>query len=154
MDNTKEQKRQALKDEYIEHIMHPKNYGVISDYSGKGIGNNPNNNELVELYIKVQDEKLQDMKYQAIGCTTTIAGASIFTDMITGESLEEAISVSNQVLQKLETAPAEERACGEMVIMAFLASVKNYENRKNSDEKDYTMNITNDCPTEEITDGK
>ena len=146
----KQQKREALKNEYIEHMMNPQNYGVIKNYSGKGIGNNPNNNELVELYISVENEILMDMKYQAIGCTTTIAGASIFTEMICGESIKEAKNVTLEVLKKLETAPEEERACGEMVAFAFLASIKNYENRKSSDEKEYKMSISTDCPTEEL----
>ena len=145
-----EKKREALKDEYIDHMMNPRNYGYILNYSGNGIGKNPNNNELVELYIVVEDDILKEMKFQAIGCATTITGGSIFTDMIRGESIKEALDVTNHVMKKLESAPAEERACGEMVAMAFLASVKNYENRKTGDEKEYIMNISTDCPTEEL----
>ena len=150
MEQTKEQKREALKDEYIDHMMNPRNYGVIANYSGKGIGNNPNNNEMVEMYVSIEKEVLMNLKYQAIGCTTTVAGASIFTDMICGETLEEAVSVAKQVLKKLETAPEEDRACGEMVVTSFLASLQNYENRKTGDEKEYSLNIANDCPTEEF----
>jgi len=141
---------EALKDEYIDHMMNPRNYGKIDDYSGKGIGKNPNNNELVEMYIKVTKDILVDIKFQAIGCMSTIVTGSIFTDMVVGETIEESESVIEDFVKGLENAPAETKACGEMVAKSFMASLVNLENRKNGkDEEFYTLQISEDCVTDE-----
>ncbi len=141
---------QKLKDEYIDHMMNPRNYGKIEEYSGKGIGKNPYNNELVEMYLKIKDSDIiENITFQAIGCMSTIVGGSIFTDMIKGESIKEAVDVAEEFLKNLKNAPVEERACGEMVAKAFLASVENYKKRKEGeDEKEHTFFISEDCVTE------
>jgi nitrogen fixation NifU-like protein len=139
-----------LRDEYIDHMMNPRNYGKIENYSAKGIGKNPNNNELVEMYIKVTQKILVDIKFLAIGCMSTIVTGSIFTDMIMGETIEEAESVMDDFVKGLETAPPETKACGEMVAKSFMAALVNLHNKEaGRDEESYTLLITEDCITDE-----
>ena len=139
-----------LKDEYIDHMMNPRNYGKLENYSAKGIGKNPNNNELVEMYIKVTEKILVDIKFLAIGCMSTIVTGSIFTDMIMGETIAEAESVMDDFVKGLETAPPETKACGEMVAKSFMAALVNLHNREAGREEDsYTLLITEDCITDE-----
>lgn len=141
---------EALKDEYIDHMMHPRNYGKIDNYSGKGIGKNPNNNELVEMYLKVTQNILVDIKFQAIGCMSTIITGSIFTEMVTGETIQEAESVMEDFVKGLENAPPETKACGEMVAKSFIAALVNVANRENGkDENEYTLLISEDCVIEQ-----
>jgi nitrogen fixation NifU-like protein len=141
---------EALKDEYIDHMMNPRNYGKIENYSAKGIGKNPNNNELVEMYIKVTQNILVDVKFLAIGCMSTIVTGSIFTDMIIGETIEEAESVVDDFIKGLDNAPPETKACGEMVAKSFMAALVNLHNRSDGkDEESYTLLITEDCVIDE-----
>ena len=143
--------RDKLKDEYIDHMTNPRNYGSIDDYDGKGVGKNPYNNELVEIYLKVNDNKIiEDIKFQAIGCMSTVVIGSIFTDMVKGESLDEARDVSEEFLEKMKKAPIEERACGEMVAKGYLAAEINYKNRKDGEsEEEYIKLISSDCVVED-----
>ena len=139
--------REALKDEYIDHMMNPRNYGTIKSYSGKGIGKNPNNNGLVEMYIVLDDkEMIEDIKFQAIGCMSTAVTGSILTDIVKGESLVEADDVVNEFLKKIEFAPKEEQACAEMVAKSFMAAQVNFRHRsEGKDEESYTLLISEDC---------
>lgn len=139
--------REALKDEYIDHMMNPRNYGVIKNYSGKGIGKNPNNNELVEMYLLLDDdENIQDIKFQSIGCMSTAVTGSIFTDIVKGEQLSEAEDVADEFLKKVKTAPIEERACAEMVAKGFMAAQVNYRHKQEGKAEDaYTLHISEDC---------
>jgi nitrogen fixation NifU-like protein len=139
--------KEALKDEFIDHMIDPRNYGKLDDCNAKGIGKNPNNGELVELYMKIDDnENIQEITFQAIGCMSTVVTGSIFTDIVKGESLEEAEDVADEFLKKLENAPAEDRACAEMVVKSFMAAQINYEHRKTgNDENEYTLIISEDC---------
>ena len=139
--------KEALKDEYIDHMMNPRNYGTIEAYSGKGIGKNPNNNELVEMYLLLdEDEMIQDIKFQAIGCMSTAVTGSIFTDIVKGESLTEADDVADEFLKKVKLAPIEERACAEMVAKSFMAAQVNFRHKtEGKEEPDYTLLISEDC---------
>jgi len=147
-----EEKRdaQALRDEYIDHMMNPRNYGKLDSPSAMGIGKNPNNGELVEIYLKIDGEIITDIRFQAIGCMSTIVTGSIFTDMIKGETIAEAEDVVEDFLKRIETAPPEQKACAEMVAKAFMAALLNLEERKCGKEAEsYTLMISEDCITDE-----
>jgi nitrogen fixation NifU-like protein len=148
-----EAKIQELKDEYIDHMMNPRNYGRMENEDALGVGKNPFNNELVNLYLKVDRDTIKDIKFECIGCMSTVVTGSIFTDMIKGETLQEALDVANEFIANLDNVPLEQRACGEMVAKAYLASYENLMHRRagNSDEKEYILEISNDCyPQEEL----
>jgi nitrogen fixation NifU-like protein len=83
---------------------------------------------------------------------STVVTGSIFTDMIKGETLQEALDVTNEFIANLDNAPLEQRACGEMVAKAYLASYENLMHRRDgSDEKEYVLEISSDCyPQEEL----
>ena len=115
-----------------------------------GIGKNPNNGELVEIYLKIDGEIITDIRFQAIGCMSTIVTGSIFTDMIKGETIAEAEDVVEDFLKRIETAPPEQKACAEMVAKAFMAALLNLEERKCGKEAEsYTLMISEDCITDE-----
>ncbi len=151
-----EEKIKELKDEYIDHMMNPRNYGKLDSPDAFGIGKNPFNNELVNMHLKVKDGVIEDVKFECIGCMSTVVTGSIFTDMIIGESLEEAEDVALEFIKNLENAPIDQRACGEMVAKAYLAALENYKHRQSGiDEESFTMQISNDCygDLEEESDG-
>ena len=141
---------EALKEEYIDHMMNPRNYGKIESPDATGIGKNPHNNEMVEIYLKLEGDVIREIKFMAIGCMSTIVTGSIFTDMLVGETIVEGESVAEEFIANLVNAPEEQRACGEMVAKAFLAALVNLEHRRSGKEEDaYTLIISGDCITDE-----
>jgi len=140
---------EALKEEYIDHMMNPRNYGKIEEADAVGIGQNPFNNEMVEIYLKLEGDVIEEINFMAIGCMSTIVTGSIFTDMLVGETLQEGESVTEEFLANLVNAPEEQRACGEMVAKAFLAALVNLEHRRSGKEEErYTLVISGDCVTD------
>jgi len=149
-ENMDEAKIQELKDEYIDHMMNPRNYGKIENEDALGVGKNPFNNELVNLYLKVEGDTIKDIKFECIGCMSTVVTGSIFTDMIVGETLQEAEDVALEFIKNLDNAPIEQRACGEMVAKAYLAAYENLKHRREGkDEKEYVLEISSDCYPQE-----
>ncbi len=148
--------KEALKDEYLDHMISPRNYGHIENYTAKGIGKNPQNGELVEIYLLIdENENIQDIKFQAIGCMSTIVTGSIFTDIVKGESIEEAFDVAEEFMERVKDAPVEERACAEMVAVAYIAAREHYICKKEgSDESVVEMDISYDCVIKEDDDEK
>ncbi len=148
--------REALKDEYLDHMINPRNYGSIENYSAKGVGKNPHNGELVEIYLLIdENENIKDIKFQAIGCMSTIVTGSIFTDIVKGESIDEAYDVAEEFMERVKDAPIEERACAEMVAVAYIAARENYIHRiEGADESEVEMDISYDCVIDEERDEK
>ena len=134
----------------IEHMMNPKNYGTLEDKNSEGIGKNPNNGEKVIIYLKVVEDGgedvIDDIAFQAIGCSTTIVAGSMITQEARGLSFLGAVNLIGATMKILDKVPPEDAACSEMVALALKASLETYIKRKT--DKDYPMithKISNDC---------
>jgi nitrogen fixation NifU-like protein len=138
----------------IEHMMNPKNYGTLHHTNAEGIGKNPQNGEKVVIYIHVKEDEVKpyidEITFQAIGCTTTIVAGSMLTEEAKGLTLEGAKNLVEATMQLLDRLPPEDAACSEMVALAIKAAVDTYEQRQ--DTPDYppiTYHVVNDCTPKE-----
>lgn len=117
---------------YVDHMVNPRNYGRLEVYDAMGLGKNPDNGESVIVYFRLDDKGIIDeIAFQVKACSTTVVSGSIFTETVKGVDLEEALVLSNIMLDKLDELPPEDAACSEIVTMAFLAALEHYEARKN-----------------------
>ncbi len=134
----------------IEHMMNPKNYGTLEYADTQGIGKNPENGEKVAVYMRVgKDEKesyVDDIRFQAIGCTTTVVAGSMLTEEAKGLNFNGVQNLVEATLKLLDRLPPEDAACSEMVALAIKAAVDTYEKRKS--DPDYpviTYKVVNSC---------
>lgn len=125
----------------IEHMMNPKNYGSMEDANAQGIGKNPENGEKVLIHLNVVEKAgvpfIEDIKFQAIGCTTTVVAGSIITTEAKSVDFDRAENIIAYTLGMLDQVPPEEAACSEMVAVALKAAMDVYLKRK--EEPDYPM---------------
>jgi len=139
----------------IEHMMNPKNYGSLAGANAEGIGKNPENGEKVAIYLRIEEDEdepyIGDIKFQAIGCTTTVVAGSMLTEEAKGLNLNGVYNLVDATMKLLERLPAEDAACSEMVALAIKAAADTYVKRK--EDPDYpviTYRIENSCvPKEE-----
>ncbi len=139
----------------IEHMMNPKNYGSMESADTQGIGKNPENGEKVAIYIRVgKDEEqpyVQDIRFQAIGCTTTVVAGSMLTEEAKGLHFKGIEDLVKATMNFLDQVPPEDAACSEMVALAIKAAIDTYIKRQ--EEADYpviTYTVSNSCvPKEE-----
>jgi len=142
----------------IEHMMNPKNYGTLEGADAQGIGKNPENGEKVAVYIRVgKDEKelyVDDIRFQAIGCTTTVVAGSMLTEEAKGLNFNGVKNLVEATMKLLDRLPPEDAACSEMVALAIKAAVDTYEKRKTDPEYPViTYKIVNSCvPKEDNTE--
>jgi len=143
----------------VEHMMNPRNYGKIEDSDSVGMGKNPQNGEKVAIYLKVKEESdplIEDISFQAIGCTTTIVAGSLITTEAKGIHFSRAEELVSATLGLLENQSPEDAACTEMVALALKASLDTYAQRQK--DKDFPLisyHINTDCtPKEEKKDEK
>ncbi len=134
----------------IEHMMNPKNYGTLEAADVEGIGKNPDNGEKVAIYIRVgkdEDELyIDDIRFQAIGCTTTVVAGSMLTEEAKGLNFNGVYNLVDATMNLLDKLPSEDAACSEMVALAIKAAVDTYEERKkNPDYPPITYMVTKSC---------
>jgi len=144
-------------EQLMEHMMNPQNYGKIDNSNAVGMGKNPQNGEKVAIYLQVKegdDPVIEDIKFQAIGCTTTIVAGSIITSEAKGVTFNRAEELISVTLGMLDNVPPEDAACTEMVALALRASMDTYRARqKESDFPMISYHIETDCtPKEEAED--
>ena len=134
----------------IEHMMEPKNYGSMAESHSEGIGKNPQNGEKVVVYIKVEDDIIEDIRFQAIGCSTTIVAGSMLTQEAKGLSFGEVTTLIDSTMKVLEGVPPEDAVCTEMVALALKASLDTYEKRReDSDYPAITYQVEDSCKPKE-----
>ena len=96
----------------MDHFMHPRNVGEIADADGVGEVGNAKCGDIMKMYLKIKDNKIEDVKFETFGCGSAIASSSIATEMIKGRTLEDALALTNQeVVDALGGLPAHKLHC-------------------------------------------
>ena len=96
----------------IAAFMNPKNVGAMENPDGVGEVGNPRCGDVMKIYLRVRDERIEDVKFQTFGCAAAIATSSMATELIKGKSVEEALKLSNAaVVEALEGLPPQKIHC-------------------------------------------
>ncbi len=139
-----------VNDIILEHLMNPRNYGQIDDCGCCGIGYDDKSGEFVIVYMNIEDDTISDIKFSAQACQDTIVAGSMFTEMVIGDKLANGAKSALFVRDKIKEAPLKQRACTSLVITAFEACMKNYENRAlGIDEELHKIKIQESCEIKE-----
>ena len=115
----------------MDHFKNPRNVGVIEDADGVGEIGNPLCGDMMSIYLKVDDEKIKDIKFQTFGCGAAIAVSSMLTEIAKDKSIEEAREITNKdVAKALDGLPKNKLHCSNLGADALKAAIKDYEDRK------------------------
>ena len=119
----------------MQHFAEPKNVGIMEDADGVGEVGNPVCGDMMTFYIKVKDDRIEDVKYQTFGCVAAIAVSSQVSEMVKGRSLEEAKMLTKAaVAEALGGLPKQKMHCSNLGADALALAIRDYEN-KAADQK-------------------
>ena len=114
----------------FDHFKNPRNVGEIPDADGVGEVGNARCGDIMKMYLKIEDGRIVDVKFETFGCGSAIASSSMATEMIKGKTVEEALAVSNrQVVEALGGLPAHKLHCSVLAEESIKAAVKDYYDR-------------------------
>ena len=155
MKNIKEKNQEELEQtgqveqisaEVLDHMMNPRNYKTMEDADGVGMAVDNKTGEFAIVYIKVEDENLEDISFGINACQDTLVAGSLFTEMIKKDSIENGLKAMKIMDEKLLQAPKKQRVCSLIILEAFKASVQNYKNRQNGiDEEHFQIDLRDSC---------
>ena len=116
----------------MDHFMHPRNVGEIPNADGVGEVGNAKCGDIMKMYLKINGNVIEDVKFETFGCGSAIASSSMATELIKGKTIEEALAVTNkQVVDALGGLPAYKLHCSVLAEESIKAAVKNYYDRNN-----------------------
>lgn len=74
----------------LDHSRKPKNAGVLEDPTNEAQGNNPLCGDRVTVYVKLDGDRIEDVRFDARGCAISVASASMMTEILKGQTLKDA----------------------------------------------------------------
>jgi nitrogen fixation protein NifU and related proteins len=118
-------------DKVMDHFANPRNVGVLADADGVGQVGNPVCGDMMTFYVKVENDRLKDVKFQTFGCGAAIAVSSMVSEMAKGKTLDEAMAITNElVAEELGGLPKNKMHCSNLGADALHEAIKNYRDRK------------------------
>lgn len=116
----------------MDHFSNPRNVGEIENADGVGEVGNPACGDMMNIYIKVEDNILTDVKFKTFGCGAAIATSSMITEMAVGKTLEEALDITrNDVAEELGGLPQVKMHCSNLAADGLRAAIEDYRNKQN-----------------------
>jgi len=117
--------------EVMDHFMNPRNVGEIPDPDGVGVEGNPVCGDVMKLFIKVKDDRIEDVKFQTFGCGAAIAVSSMITEMVKGKTIDEAEKISKEdVADKLGGLPPQKMHCSNLGADALKQAIKDFRQKQ------------------------
>jgi nitrogen fixation protein NifU and related proteins len=123
--------------EYIEllldHFNNPRNHGALDDPDILVNGGNSGCGDVVSMYVKLDaSDHVTDVRFEGKGCTISMAGASIITEMVKDKTLKEIEEMSHQPLidQMGEDVIKSRLRCATLGIDTLKGGAREYPSRK------------------------
>lgn len=117
-------------DKVMDHFENPRNVGSMENPDGVGKMGNPVCGDVMEISIRVKDNIIEEAKFKTFGCCAAIATSSMVTELVKGETLEEAEKISKQaVADALDGLPPAKMHCSNLAADALHDAILDYREK-------------------------
>ena len=121
----------------MDHFMNPRNVGELKEADGAGTVGNPVCGDMMTFQIKVESDKLTDIKFKTFGCGAAIAVSSMVSEMALGKTLDEAMKITNKdVAAELDGLPSNKMHCSNLGADALHKAIEDYRAKAGSGGED------------------
>jgi len=115
----------------MDHFTNPRNMGNMENPDGKAQVGNPTCGDIMEIAIKVEDNKISDIRFKTFGCGAAVATSSMVTEMAKGKTLEEAEQLTNKtVAEALDGLPPVKMHCSNLAADALQKAIQDYREKQ------------------------
>ena len=111
----------------MDHFTNPRNVGEIENADGVGVVGNAKCGDIMKIYLKIENDVITDCKFKTFGCGAAIATSSMATELIKGQTIEDALKLTNKVVvEALEGLPPVKVHCSVLAEEAVKTAVADY----------------------------
>ena len=116
----------------MDHFMNPRNVGEIVEADGVGEVGNAKCGDIMKMYLKIEDDVIEEVKFKTFGCGSAIASSSMATELIKGKTISEALEVTNKaVAEALDGLPPIKMHCSVLAEQAIKSALLDYSKKNN-----------------------
>ncbi|MDD4289947.1 MAG: iron-sulfur cluster assembly scaffold protein [Patescibacteria group bacterium] len=129
----------------LDHFQNPRNQGKIANPDAISQVGNPVCGDIMKIYLKInkKNNKIEDIKFETLGCGAAIACSSVVTQAAKGKTLTNALKLDkNIILKKLGGLPAQKVHCSMLSIEALHKAINDYLKKPN-EKKNRKINTKN-----------
>ena len=121
----------------MDHFRNPRNIGSMENADGVGEVGNAKCGDIMKIYLKIDDDRVSDVKFETFGCGSAIAASSMATELIKGKKLDDVMSVTNKaVVEALDGLPVHKIHCSVLAEEAIKVALKDYYDKNGIDYDD------------------
>jgi nitrogen fixation NifU-like protein len=115
----------------MEHFRNPRNMGEMPDADGIGEVGNPVCGDIMKIFLKIRENRIEDIRFQTFGCAAAIATSSMVTELAKGKTLEEAWAITNrEVADSLEGLPPIKMHCSLLAEEGIHKAINDFRKRQ------------------------
>ncbi|MGI6128566.1 MAG: Fe-S cluster assembly scaffold protein NifU [bacterium] len=115
----------------MDHFMNPRNVGEMDKPDGEGQVGNPRCGDIMKIFLRIKEDRIEDIKFKTFGCGAAIATSSMVTELVKGKTLAEAMKVSNKtVAEALDGLPCQKMHCSNLAADALHAAIDDYKQKQ------------------------
>lgn len=119
----------------IEHFMSPQNARSMPDADAEGSFGDPSCGDSLTIYIKVKDNRIDEISYLVFGCCASIATSSMTSVLAKGKSLDEALKITEEdIIEALDGLPENKVHCSNLGVRALRNAINNYLKIKRTED--------------------
>ena len=114
----------------MEHFQHPRNMGELKGANAQATIGNPSCGDVLKIMLKIDQDKIKDIKFQTFGCAAAIASSSMLTELAKGKTIEQAKKITNKdVAHALGELPPIKIHCSNLAADALGKAIENWESK-------------------------
>jgi len=118
-------------EKFLDHARSPRNAGLLEDANVVIQAGDSECDDKQIFFIRIENDMVNDIRFLIEGCDTTVATASVVTEMVKGQSLDTVLSLSDRAIAAvLDGLPEEKLHCAEMSALAMHTAVHQYRSTK------------------------
>jgi len=115
--------------------MCPQNAHSMPDANAEGSYGDPSCGDYLTVYLKVKDNRIEEISYLVFGCCASIATSSMTSVLAKGKTLEEALNITEEdIIQALDGLPENKVHCSNLGVSALRSAIENYLNKNRTED--------------------
>lgn len=115
--------------------MCPQNAHSMPDADAEGSYGDPSCGDYLTVYLKVKDNRIEEISYLVFGCCASIAISSMTSVLAKGKTLEEALNITEEdIIQALDGLPENKVHCSNLGVSALRSAIENYLNKNRTED--------------------
>jgi len=119
----------------LNHFKNPRHIGEIEDPDGTAVVGDPNCGDQIRLYLKIQDDKIIDIRYKVFGCAAAIATTSILSELVINKGLDDVLAITDDdVIKAAGGIPTRKAHCSLLGVVGLHTALAEYFLKKEKGE--------------------